>query len=83
MHNPEVVKIKVTTTSVTIKCLLSIFTGLNLPEQFVTDNVPKWTSEELSKVYKNNVQVFKMFAYQFDLDHSVITMVVNLTNLVN
>ncbi|CAH2086484.1 unnamed protein product [Euphydryas editha] len=51
---PEVAKMKLTTSSATIKCLRSIFARFGLPEQFVTDNGPQWTSAEFITFCKNN-----------------------------
>ncbi|XP_045452509.1 uncharacterized protein K02A2.6-like [Melitaea cinxia] len=51
---PEVAKMKLTTSSATIKCLRSMFARFGLPEQFVTDNGPQWTSAEFITFCKNN-----------------------------
>lgn len=50
----EVDKMNLTTASVTIKCLCSIFGTFELPEQFITGNGPQWRYEEIS-TFCNNI----------------------------
>ena len=51
---PEVITMSSTTTSTTINKLRHLFAAYGLPKQLVTDNGPKFTSEEFSTFCKQN-----------------------------
>ena len=61
---PEVVPLRTTTASQTIKELRLIFTRFSLPEQILTDNGPQFVSEEFQEFTRSNgIQHIKIGPY--------------------
>ena len=61
---PEVVPLRTTTASQTIKELRLIFTRFSLPEQILTDNGPQFVSEEFQEFTRSNeIQHIKIAPY--------------------